>query len=99
MGTDPLQALRIVTRLAVDTVDEDRAVLAIEDITLPIEEPGGDLVLCRVPVDGDNALKLFGCEFTSSAREIRDVEQRLLQQMCAYRLFQSTSAFLYTKLE
>jgi len=69
MGTDLLQALQIITQLAVDTVGQNLAVLAIDDVTLPVEEPGGDLVLCRVLDDGDNALKFFGGEFTSTARE------------------------------
>jgi hypothetical protein len=44
VSTDLLQSLKIVTELAVDTVGEDLAVLAINDIALPVEEPGGDLV-------------------------------------------------------
>jgi hypothetical protein len=47
VGADLLQALEIVTELAVDTVGENLAVLAIDDIALPVEEPAGDLV-CRV---------------------------------------------------
>jgi hypothetical protein len=44
VSADLLQALEIVTELAVDTVGEGLAVLAIDDIALPVEEPGGDLV-------------------------------------------------------
>lgn len=44
MSADLLQALKIVTELAVDTVGESLAVLAIDDVALPVEEPGGDLV-------------------------------------------------------
>jgi hypothetical protein len=44
VSTDLLQALKIVTELAVDAVGEDLAVLAIDDIALPVEEPTGDLV-------------------------------------------------------
>ena len=47
VSADLLQALEIVTELGGDTVGEDLAVLAIDDIALPVEEPGGDLV-CRV---------------------------------------------------
>jgi hypothetical protein len=49
VSADLLQALEIVTELGGDTVGEDLAVLAIDDITLPVEEPGGDLV-CGVSV-------------------------------------------------
>jgi hypothetical protein len=44
VSADLLQALEIVTELAVDTVGKSLAVLAIDDIALPVEEPGGDLV-------------------------------------------------------
>ena len=44
---DVLHALEFITELGGDTVGEDLAVLAIDNIALPVEEPGGDLV-CRV---------------------------------------------------
>lgn len=44
VSADLLQALKVVTELAVDTVGEGLAVLAIDDIALPVEEPGGNLV-------------------------------------------------------
>jgi hypothetical protein len=66
MSTDLLQALQIVTQLGVDTVGENLGVLAIDDIALTIEEPGGDLVLCRVLDDRDDSLEFFGCELTST---------------------------------
>lgn len=47
VSADLLQALKIFTELAVDTVGEDLAVLAIDDIALPVEEPSGNLV-CTV---------------------------------------------------
>jgi len=47
MGADLLEALQIVTELAVDAVGEDLGVLAVDDVALPVEEPGGDLV-CEV---------------------------------------------------
>lgn len=49
VSADLLQALEIVTELGGDTVGEDLAVLAIDDITLPVEEPGRNLV-CGVSV-------------------------------------------------
>jgi hypothetical protein len=66
MSTDLLQAFQIITELGVDTVGENLAVLAIDDIALTIEEPRWDLVLSWVLDDGDDALKLFGGEFTST---------------------------------
>lgn len=44
VSTDLLQALEIVTELRGNTVGENLAVLAINDIALSVEEPGGDLV-------------------------------------------------------
>jgi len=70
VSADLLQALEIVTELGGDTVGEDLAVLAIDDIALPVEEPGGDLVLERVLDDGNDTLKLFGGEVTSALGQI-----------------------------
>ena len=66
VGADLLQALEIVTELGVDTVGEDLSVLAVDNVALPVEEPGGDLVLGRGLEDGDDALELFGGELTST---------------------------------
>ena len=41
--------------------------LAIDDVLLLVQEPGGDLELRRVLHDRDNALKLIGVEFTGAA--------------------------------
>ena len=57
VSTDLLQALQIITKLRVDIVREDLVVLAVDDVLLSVEEPGGDLVLRRVLDDGDDALK------------------------------------------
>jgi len=70
VGTDLLQALEIITELGVNTVGENLAVLAIDDIALTIEEPGWDLVLGGVLDDGDDPLELFGGEFTSALVQV-----------------------------
>jgi hypothetical protein len=44
VGTDLLEALKIFAELAVDAVGEDLGVLAVDNVALPVEEPGGDLV-------------------------------------------------------
>jgi hypothetical protein len=44
VSADLLEALEVVTELGVDTVGEDLAVLAIDNVALPVEEPAGDLV-------------------------------------------------------
>lgn len=66
VGADLLQALEVLTDLAVDTVGHKVVVLAIGDVALSVQEPGGDLVLKGVLEDGDDALEFFGCEFTGA---------------------------------
>ena len=66
MSADLLQAFQIITKLRVDTVGENLRVLAIDDITLTIEEPGWDLVLGWVLDDGDDSLEFFGGKFTGA---------------------------------
>jgi hypothetical protein len=66
VSADLLEALEIVTELRVDTVGEDLRVLAVDNVALPVQEPCGDLVLGRVLHDGDDTLKLFGGELTST---------------------------------
>jgi len=63
---DFLQPLQVITQFAVHGVGQNLTVLAIYDITLPIQEPRRDLVLCGVLNDGDDALKLFGGNFTGT---------------------------------
>lgn len=70
VGTDLLQSLEILTELGVDTVGNDLAVLAIDDILLSVKEPGGDLVLGGVLEDGDDTLKLFGGELTGTLGKV-----------------------------
>ena len=64
--TNLLQPLQIVTQLRVDTVCENLRVLAINDITLSVEEPGWNFVLGGVLDDGNDALEFFGAEITST---------------------------------
>lgn len=66
VGADLLQALQILTSLAVESVGHDLVVLAVGDVALSVEEPGRDLVLGRVLEDGDDTLEFFGGEFTGA---------------------------------
>jgi hypothetical protein len=66
VGTDLLETLKVLTELVVKLVDKQVGVLALGEITLSVEEPRGDLVLRGVLDDGDNSLKLFDGELTSS---------------------------------
>jgi len=58
VSADLLEAFEIVTELGVYTVGENVGVLAIDDITLSVEEVRWDLVLKWVLEDGDNSLEL-----------------------------------------
>lgn len=66
VSTDLLQPLQVITQLAVHAVGQDLAVLAVHNITLSVEEPGGDLVLGWVLDDGDDAFEFFGSEFAGA---------------------------------
>lgn len=66
MSSDLLQSFQILTKLALHTVGQNLSVLAIDDISLSVEEPRWNLVLCWVLNDRDDALQFFGCNFTSS---------------------------------
>ena len=66
MRTDLLQTLQVLTELAVHSIGQDLRVLAIHNIALSVEEPGGNFVLGGVLDDGDNTLEFFGCDLTSA---------------------------------
>lgn len=63
---DLLETLKILTGFAVETVGDNLVILAIVDVALSVQEPGGDLVLERVLEDGDDALEFFGRELTGT---------------------------------
>jgi hypothetical protein len=77
MGTDLLQPLKVVAQLRVDTVREDLQRLAVDDVSLPIQEPDGDLELRRVLHDGDDALEFVRVEVTGAARTKGEHKNRL----------------------
>ena len=66
VGADLLQALQVLTQLAVHTVGQNLAVLAIHNVALTVEEPGWDLVLSRGLDDRDDTLELFGGQLASA---------------------------------
>ena len=70
VGADLLQSLQIITELAVDTVGEHLEVLAVDNVALPVEEPGWDLVLGWVLEDRDNALEFFGGKLAGAAEKM-----------------------------
>ena len=67
VALDLLESLEIVTELGVNSVGKDLRVLAIDDVTLSVEEPGGDLVLGGVLDNGDEALQFFSGELSGAA--------------------------------
>ena len=98
MRPNLLQSLKIITKLRVDSVGENLAVLAINNVPLPVQEPRRDLELCRVLDDSDETLELIRVELTGT--KVEKMCQRVVKYIVAvtYRLLRSTSAFLHTKL-
>ena len=70
MRTNLLQPLKVLTQFVVHGVGQHLRVLAVDDVALPVEEPGGDLVLGRALDDGHDALELFGRDFASAAVDV-----------------------------
>lgn len=62
VSADLLEALEVVTELRVDTVGEHLAVLAVDDIALPVQEPAGDLVCA---VSEGNSAYVSGATYTA----------------------------------
>lgn len=98
VSTDLLQALEIFTELAVDTVGEDLRVLAIDDIALPVEEPGGDLVCHGVSFVYDGCRRA-GIVHSRGFWRMVTIRSSSSEVRSPARLDRSTSAFLQTKLE
>ena len=66
VGADLLQALEVLTQLAVHAVGQRVAVLAIHDVALTVEEPRRDLELSGVLDDGDKTLELVRVKLASA---------------------------------
>ena len=66
MSTNLLQPLQILAQLAVHTVGQHLRVLAIHNVALSVQKPGGDFVLRGVLDDGDYAFEFFGGDFTGA---------------------------------
>jgi len=66
MTSDLLQSLQIITHFRLQTVSKDLIVLAVDDVVLSVEEPGGDLVGGGVLDDSDDAFELFDCKFSGT---------------------------------
>lgn len=73
VGTDLLQTLQILTQLGVQVGRRQLRVLAIDDVLLPVEEPGGDLVLARVQDDGHQFLDLHNNNETPTVSTKRSI--------------------------
>ena len=71
MRTDLLQALQVLTQLAVHAVCQDLRILAIHNVTLAIKEPSGNFVLSRVLNNGNDAFEFLGSDFTGSEQAVR----------------------------
>jgi hypothetical protein len=97
MGSDLLQSLQIVSQLGVNAVGKNLRVFTVDDVLLSVEEPGGDLVVCWVLDDGDEALEFVRVEISGTS--VGFVSRGEKEKRKLYRLERSTSAFLQTTLE
>ena len=59
MRTNLLQPFQVIAQLAVHTVGQYLILLAIHNVALTIEEPGGDFVLRGCLDDGYDAFEFF----------------------------------------
>lgn len=64
VGANLLQPFQVITELGINTVGKDLRVFAVDDIFLPVQEPGRDLELGGVLDDGHQSLKLVRVEIT-----------------------------------
>lgn len=66
VAADLLQPLEVVTKLRVDIVGQDLAVLAVNDIFLPVKEPEWNLKLRGVLHDVYDSFELIRVQVTSA---------------------------------
>lgn len=71
MRPDLLQPLEVVTGLRVHRVRENLRVLAIDNVSLPVQEPCRDLELGWILEDGNDTLELVRVELTSPESDMR----------------------------
>lgn len=66
MGTNLFETLQIITELGVNTVGKNLRVLAVNNVLLPVKEPGRDFELCGVLDNGNETLEFIRVEVTST---------------------------------
>ena len=66
MGSDLLETLQIFTQFALHTIGQNLGILAVDNISLSVEEPRWDFVLCGILNDGDDSLEFFRGDFTGT---------------------------------
>ena len=66
MSTDLLQSLQIFTKFRFHTVGQNLRILSINNISLSVQEPWWNLVLCWILNDCDNSFEFFWSNFTGS---------------------------------
>ena len=69
VAADLLQPLEIITKLRVDIVGQDLAVLAVDDIFLSVEEPEWNLELRGVLHDVHDSFELVRVQVTSADKD------------------------------
>src|SRR5205809_4145276 len=67
---DLLQPFEVLAQFVIHLISQHLRVLAVDDVALSVEEPGGDLVLSGILDDGYYALEFFGGDFSGAARMV-----------------------------
>jgi hypothetical protein len=70
VGSDLFQSLQVISQLRLQVVGQDVVVLTVNNVFLSVQEPSWDLVLGWVLQDGNDTLKLFLGQLTSTLGEI-----------------------------
>ena len=68
VAADLLQPLEVVTELRVDIVRQNLAILAVDDIFLPVKEPEWNLELCGVLHDIHDSFELVRVQVTGTEK-------------------------------
>lgn len=66
MVSNSLESFKIFTEFAIELIGKQLTVFTIYKITLSVQEPCWNLVLCWVLQDCDDSFELIGIEFTGS---------------------------------
>src|SRR5271156_1963542 len=99
VSSNLLQSFQIFSEFVVKSIGKKLRILSINNISLSVEEPFGNLVLRGILHYGNNTFEFFSGEFSSSKTLTKILLIMWYEGNGArYLLLRSTSAFLITTL-